>query len=271
LSGLIEGGEVRRTDLRLETLHTDHLSSKERQLSGRAERRNNKMTTSPTPGTGTGQGTPVIDTPGTRFTSAAGFSAAIAAALAGALAVLQGLDVLEISEPVKIALIGLVGAGILAWAIAAAGDSLARAYALAHVTRKEGEENQPAIQTATNKLVEVYGAAHGITITDGKLTPAAQPAPQGEVTPLPTPLKVKLRGKDAQAIAIRVSGESGKETQRYLVGLPDSQLTWVSSDAISLPAPPTPATPAPVAPTPATPAPSVSGDSPPPSNGSTTN
>jgi hypothetical protein len=223
------------------------------------------------PGTGTNTGTPVFDTPGTPFTSAAGFSAAIAAALAGALAVLQGLNVLEISEPVRIALIGLVGVGILAWAIAAAGDSLARAYGLAHVTRKVGEENQPAIQTAANKLAEVYAAANGITITDGKLTPA----PQGQVTPLPTPLKVKLRGKDALAIALLVSGESGKETQRYLVGLPDAQLTWVSSDAISLPATPTPATPAPVAPTPATPAsaatPAPGGNASPPDNGSTTN
>jgi hypothetical protein len=98
--------------------------------------------------------TPVIDTPGTPFTSAAGFAAAIAAILAGALAVLQGLDVLEIFEPVKIALIGLVGAGILAWAIVAAGDSLARAYALAHVTRtKTGEPDLPrSRQQPTNSL-----------------------------------------------------------------------------------------------------------------------
>lgn len=127
------------------------------------------MTTSPTPGTGTGQGTPVIDTPGTRFTSAAGFSAAIAAALAGALAVLQGLDVLEITEPVKIALNGLVGAGVLAWAIAAAGDLLARAYALAHVTGVVGKENQPAIQTAADKIAEIYAAAHGVSPMEPRL------------------------------------------------------------------------------------------------------
>ena len=112
----------------------------------------------------------VIDTPGTPFTSAAGFSAAIAAALAGALAILQGLDVLEITEPVKIALIGLVGAGILAWAIAAAADSLARAYAVAHVTRtKPGDPNLPALQTAADKLAGVYVAAHGVS-TDGTMT-----------------------------------------------------------------------------------------------------
>jgi hypothetical protein len=144
-------------------------------------------------------------------------------------------------------LIGLVGVGILAWAIAAAGDSLARAYALAHVTRTPSDQNnQPAIQTAANKLAEVYAAAHGITITDTKITPA----PQGQITPSLTSQKVKVRGKDAQVMAILVSGESGKETQRYLVALPGSQPVWVSHDAISIPdaAPPTPGGTPPLAP-----------------------
>jgi len=66
-------------------------------------------------------------------------------------------------------------------------------------------------------------------------------------------LQVKVRGKDAQAVAALVSGESGKETQKYLVGLPDSQMSWMSSDAVSLPAAPSPA---------ATPSPDVSALSP---------
>src|SRR5688500_14664792 len=112
--------------------------------------------------------TPAIDTPSTGFTSAAGFlagiSAVIAAVLAGGLTILQSLDVLSLSEPVKISLIGLVGAGILAYAIAAAGDSLARAYAVAHVTRIEGKDNQPALQTAAFRLADAYAAAHGLKL-----------------------------------------------------------------------------------------------------------
>jgi hypothetical protein len=82
---------------------------------------------------GTNSDTKAIDTPSTPFTSVAGFSAATV--VAAAISVLQGLDVLNGTEPVKIALLGLVGAGLLAWAIAAAGDSLARAYTVAHVSR----------------------------------------------------------------------------------------------------------------------------------------
>ena len=149
----------------------------------------------------------------------------------------MGFNVLEAPTPITVALIALVGAGVIGWSIAATGDTLARAYASAHVTRTEvGENNQPAIQTAAEKLAQVYAAAHGIS-TEANTTAT----PQGRLVPFPTPLPVKVRGKDAQAVAVLVSGESGKETQKYLVGLPDSQMTWMPSDAISLPAAPSPA------------------------------
>jgi hypothetical protein len=185
--------------------------------------------TLPIPGTGTGN--PVIDTPPLTFTGAAGLSAAITGLVAAAISVLQGFDVLDAPDPIKIALIGLVGAGIIGWAIAATGDTLARAYALAHVTRTEaGKENQPALQTAANKLAEVYAAANpAVTV------PTVAQAAAGRLAPFPAPLQVKVRGNDAQAIAVLVSGEAGKETQRYLVGLPGTQLTWVDDDAISMP------------------------------------
>ena len=189
--------------------------------------------------------TPAIDTPSTGFTSAAGFlagiSAAIAALLAGALTILQSFDVLSLSEPVKVALIGFVGVGILAYAIAAAGDSLSRAYAVAHVTRIEGKDNQPALQTAAFRLADAYAAAHGLKLStpaktaDGEASatttsvyaPSSPAASKESSLELSPPLKVQVRGKDAQATAILVSGESGKETQRYLVGLPGSPLTGV--------------------------------------------
>lgn len=197
--------------------------------------------------------TPAIDTPSTGFTSAAGWLAGISAVITalgtGLLTLLQNANVVSLSEPVKVALIGFVGVGILAYAIAAAGDSLARAYAVAHVTRIEGKDNQPALQTAAFRLADAYAAAHGLKLStpantaDGEASatttsvyalssPAASKESCLELSP---PLKVQVRGKDAQATAILVSSESGKETQRYLVGLPGSPLTWVNSDAISMP------------------------------------
>jgi hypothetical protein len=54
-------------------------------------------------------------------------------------------------------------------------------------------------------------------------------------SPFPLPIQVKVRGRDAQAVAVLVSGEGGKEKQRYLVGLPGAQLALVDDDAISMP------------------------------------
>lgn len=178
---------------------------------------------------GTGSNSEVIDAPRTTFTWAAGYSAAIVAGLSGVLAVLQGLNVLDITEPVKIACIGLVGAGVLAWAIASAGDSFARAYALAHVTRTEEDKpNQPAILMATAKLAEVYAAAN-------PAVDVQKAAAQTLLCPFPAPLSVKAQNKNARATAVLVSGESGKGQQRYLVGFPDSKLEWVDGDEIYLP------------------------------------
>jgi hypothetical protein len=194
--------------------------------------------------------TKTIDTPSTPFISVAGFSAAAAAIVAAAISVLQGLDVLNVTEPVKIALLGLVGAGLLAWAIAAAGDSLARAYAVAHVTRTPSDQdNKPAIQAAAIRLADAYAAAHGLkpntpanpsdggvsATTTSVYSPVSPTTSKEYCFELSSPLGVKVHGKDAQAVAVLISGESGKETQRYLIGLPGSPLSWMNSDAISMP------------------------------------
>lgn len=186
----------------------------------------------PIPGTGTNTGTQVIDTPPVvPFTSGAGFSAAATAIVAATIAVLQALNVLDISEPIRIALIALVGAGILAWAIAAAGDSLARAYGLAHVTRTDPtKENEPAIKTAAFKLAEVYAAANPAVDAQKAATAA-----QVRLCAFPVPLQVRAQGSDAQAVALFVSGEVGKEQQRYLVGRHNRKLEWVDGDEIYLP------------------------------------
>src|SRR5215213_9418067 len=111
-----------------------------------------------------------IDSPPLGVTTIAQISGAITALVAAAIAIVPTIVGVDTTDAIKIALIGLVGAGILAWAIAAAGDTLARAYATAHVTRTEqGEDNQPAIQTAAIRLADAYAASHGLTLT----TPAS--------------------------------------------------------------------------------------------------
>jgi hypothetical protein len=160
--------------------------------------------------TNTSTSTKVIDTPAVGFTWIAGLSGAVTAIIAAAISIGQGfgVDVLNSPTPITVALIALVGAGIIGWSIAATGDTLARAYASAHVTRTEtGENNQPAIQTAAEKLAQVYAAANGVS-TDANTTAT----PQGRLVPFPTPLPVKVRGKDAQAVAVLVGSEGGKET-----------------------------------------------------------
>ena len=199
------------------------------------------MTTSLPPGTSTSPNTPVIDTPSPNFTWIAGVSGAITALIAGAIAIGQGLgfDVLAAPTPVKVALIGLIGAGIIGWSIAAAGDTLARAYALAHVTRTEpGKENQPALQIAAHELAGVYAAAHGVPMLTNQ-PPAPLPAvltkaatPQCPFCPFPTLFPVMVQGKEAHAIAMRVSGDAGKEKQEYLVGLPNAQPKWMDEAAV---------------------------------------
>lgn len=191
-------------------------------------------------GSGTPTYDPVIDTPPTRFTTTAGYSAALATILAGLVVIGQGLgfDPVNAPTPIKVALIGLVGLGILAWAIAATGDSLARAYALAHVSRTDpSKPNEPAIKTAAFRLAEVYAAAN--PAVDGqKAQLEAQKvaaAAQVRLCPFPAPLPVKAQGRDANAVAVLVSGETGQEQQRYLVGRPNSKLQWVDGDEIYLP------------------------------------
>lgn len=229
---------------------------------------------------------PTIDTRPLVVTALPQFFGAFTALGAAAIAIYQVIAGVNTTDPLKIALIGLVGVGILAWAIAATGDTIARAYASAHVTRTEpGKENQPALQAAAIRFADAYAAAHGVkpptpaiptdggapAATNSVYSPSAPAASKECCLGISPPLQVKVRGKDAQAVAVLTSGESGKETQRYLVGLPDSQLTWVSNDAISLPA----AALAPVATAvpsgpPAQSGPPASSGPPPPGNGSAT-
>ncbi len=165
----------------------------------------------------------VVESDSLRVTWWAALSASVTTIGAFAVAVLDQLNALTIPDNIKIALIGLIGAGVVGWAIASSGDALARAYAAAHVTSNEDDVPKPAIQTAAAALVTAYEKAH----------PAAPPAGangQGRLVPLPS-VEVRVGNADAKAVLALVKEDKSVE---YLVGLPGQQLDWKPSASVAL-------------------------------------
>ena len=193
---------------------------------------------------------PTIDTPPLVVTALPQFFGAFTALGAAAIAIYQVIAGVDTTDPLKIALIGLVGIGILAWAIAATGDTIARAYASAHVTRTEpGKENQPALQAAAIRFSDAYAAAHGIKPptpaipTDGVVSAASSsnysPSPttasQENFFPISPVRKVKGRLLDGEAIAVKVKSQGDKVTEEYLVGTPGGNYSWKIKDVVFVP------------------------------------
>ncbi len=198
---------------------------------------------------------PTIDTPPLVVTALPQFFGAFTALGAAAIAIYQVVAGVDTTDPLKIALIGLVGVGILAWAIAATGDTIARAYASAHVTRTEpGKENQPALQAAAIRFADAYAAAHGAkpptpaippngaapATTHSNYVPSPTAASQDYYFPISPVRKVKVGHIDGEAIAVKVKSEAGKITEEYLVGTPGSNYVWKIRDLVSVPPAPPP-------------------------------
>jgi hypothetical protein len=74
------------------------------------------------------------------------------------------------TEPVQVAGIGAIGLAAVAWAIATAGDAIARAYATSHVVSKDGE-NAPALPKAVERFAEAYETASLGTVADPDCPP----------------------------------------------------------------------------------------------------
>lgn len=170
----------------------------------------------------------------------AALAGSVTAITAFVIALLDELNALAIPDNIKIALIGLIGAGIIGWAISSAGDALARAYASAHVTpgvtetTPEGAEKttppKPAIQTAADALAKVYGTAHGVP--SAAATPGA--VTKTQLVPLPAPLIVQVGDAQARAILAMVKED---KTVEYLVGLDGQQLDWKPESQVRVPTP----------------------------------
>jgi len=99
-------------------------------------------------------------------TTAAGIAAVIAG-IAGALPpILEAVNATNVPRIVQFGGLILIGLATVAWAIATAGDALARAYASGHV---EIENSKPALADAIKALAANYqDAAFGIQASDGR-------------------------------------------------------------------------------------------------------
>ncbi len=106
-----------------------------------------------------------------KATTLAGVSAFVVG-FAGALPPILKVFGKDVPANVQLGGLLLVGLAVIGWAIATAGDALARAYATAHV---KTETNTPALAEAVQALATNYqNAALGIEATADK--PAREPA-----------------------------------------------------------------------------------------------
>ena len=97
-----------------------------------------------------------------KFSGVAGITSAMVA-IAGAIpAVLQALDELNLSDTQFLGVVGLIAAGVLGFAIASAGDALARAYSAAWVVPKSDERDaHPALMDVAVALGRTAATAPG--------------------------------------------------------------------------------------------------------------
>jgi hypothetical protein len=164
----------------------------------------------------------VIGSDSLRFTTTAGIASVFAAVVGAAIPVLDKITALNVSENVKIAMLGLVGAGVVGYAIASAGDVLARAYATAHVhpaeaTQKDGKEIKsppmPASEYAVGEFVKRLDQ-----IVPALKDALAAPGHRLSIVPLPEAISVKTRlHDDCKVVALCSADGNDPEHVLYLV------------------------------------------------------
>lgn len=147
-----------------------------------------------------------------RFTAVAGYAGAFTAATSAAIAVLPQIIELEVGDNIKVALIALVGAGVIAWAVASAGDALGRAYLTAHMEQKTPSAPKP--------LQQVAAAA------------APQDDQSAVVVALPVPLQVCAVGSDVGQKAVAAKVVDGD--MHYYVASPRGRFSWVPAEGLVL-------------------------------------
>lgn len=148
------------------------------------------------------------------FTSTSGI-AAVLVGIGGAVPSIYELWG-DLPNNVVVAGLGMVGAAAIAFAIASAGDALARGYSSAWVSPREGDK---AARPAVLALAEAYAKAHE--------TP--EPATDKVFVPSGGNLVVHtVDSRDLRVILFEVTPGTGR--LRYLVAGADKKASWVDAE-----------------------------------------
>jgi len=134
------------------------------------------------PGKKTGD---VVGGRATGFATKAGFGAALTAITGAAVAAVQQIGSISVDPAIKVAALGLIGLGALAWSIAATGDVLARAYASAHVVPGDGGGSPtPVGQWALTTVIREAAKAPGLVaqvLAEAQATSSSRPSGEGHL------------------------------------------------------------------------------------------
>jgi hypothetical protein len=179
--------------------------------------------------------TDVVGSDSLRFTTTAGFAGAVTAIVGALLPILDKITALKVSENIKIAAIGLIGAGVLAWAIASAGDVLARAYATAHVHPADGDTPPtPATEWAVSQVLDILrNAAPALQEDASKLTEAVAGSRDREIIPLAGGVKAKYKQHRGEVYAVRRDASDPTKLE-YLFGRETEMPAWASEDDLEV-------------------------------------
>ena len=163
----------------------------------------------------------VIGGRATGFATKAGFAAALTAITGVVLAIVQEVDSSSVHLAVKVAALGLIGVGALAWSIAATGDVLARAYASAHVvaTTQESETPTPVAQWALTSANGGASPAQAALVGAlGTLACGKQQDVSSDVQVVALcSTKVRYGQDDFFAVALRITQEKPDDLSLLLV------------------------------------------------------
>jgi len=181
--------------------------------------------------------TDVVGSDSLRFTTAAGFAGALTAITGAVLPLVDKFTALNVSENIKIAMIGLVGVGILGWAIASAGDVLARAYATAHVIPAADANTPPTAAAAwvVKELLDTLKAAGPELKSQATaLTTALSQAPVGTIIPIGGGgINAKYKSHDCKVFALRRDANDRTKLQ-YLYARDQETPEWAPEGDIEV-------------------------------------
>ncbi len=191
-------------------------------------------------GTSTSEGD-VVGGKATGFATKAGFAAALTGITGVVIAAVQQFAELKVDPALKVAALALVGIGALAWAIASAGDVIARAYASAHVVPapKAGEEPTPVLQWALSSSggspSPLAAALQALAASTAAAAggPNKETPPSSQLVAVPAGTRVNYQNMVLTAFALRPEPEKPDTVSLLVAGVNESP-RWVDASATTI-------------------------------------